>query len=75
VGQLHLAGHSRAGDLLIDTHDQPVPDPVWELYRESRRVIGARPTLIEWDAELPSFARLYAEAEKARAIYEKIDEA
>lgn len=68
VFQMHLAGHSRAGDLLIDTHDHPVCDEVWALYAHAVRRFGAVSTLIEWDDRLPSFDRLLEEAGKARAI-------
>src|SRR5277367_3788222 len=47
VGQIHLAGHSSSGDLLIDTHDHPVPTPVWRLYREAVRRFGRVSTLVE----------------------------
>jgi uncharacterized protein (UPF0276 family) len=68
VGQIHLAGHSDAGTHLVDTHDHPVPPPVWSLYREALRRLGPVATLIEWDDHIPAFADLTAEAERARAI-------
>lgn len=73
VAEFHLAGHSRrqlAGGvtLLIDTHDAPVCDAVWELYRHAVRVIGPRPTLIEWDARLPALETLIGEAHTAERI-------
>jgi uncharacterized protein (UPF0276 family) len=68
VGQMHLAGHARQGEVLIDTHDQPVSEPVWALYREAVRRFGPVSTLIEWDAALPEFPVLEAEAARARAI-------
>jgi uncharacterized protein (UPF0276 family) len=68
VRQFHLAGHSKSGGLLIDTHDRPVADPVWMLYREAILRFGPRPTLIEWDDNLPSFEVLAGEAERARTI-------
>lgn len=67
VGELHLAGHTEAGDILIDTHSAPVADAVWTLYREALRLLGPVPTLIEWDTELPSLDRLLAEAATADA--------
>jgi uncharacterized protein (UPF0276 family) len=70
VRQIHLAGHSHAGELLLDTHDHPVPDPVWELYRRTIARLGPRATLIEWDARIPSLERLMDEAERARAVAE-----
>jgi uncharacterized protein (UPF0276 family) len=68
VAQIHLAGHSVRGDLLIDTHDHPVRDEVWDLYRLAIATHGRVPTLIEWDDQIPPFARLVAESERARAI-------
>jgi uncharacterized protein (UPF0276 family) len=68
VRQFHLAGHSKSGGLLIDTHDHPVAEAVWMLYREAILRFGPRPTLIEWDDNLPSFEVLAGEAERARAI-------
>jgi len=67
VGEIHLAGHTVADDILIDTHSAPVADAVWALYREALRLLGPVPTLIEWDAELPALDRLLAEAATADA--------
>lgn len=70
VGEIHLAGHSPdpAGGLLIDTHDAPVAEPVWALYRRLIDRIGARPTLIERDDNIPPFAVLMEERAHADAI-------
>jgi hypothetical protein len=68
VGQIHLAGHSNMGTYLFDTHDGPVIRPVWDLYRLAVRRCGRVSTLIEWDAQIPAFDVLCAEAERARAI-------
>lgn len=68
VGQMHLAGHSSNGAMLIDTHDHPVCDEVWDLYRHAIRRFGPVSTLVEWDAEIPSFSRLEAEAARAAKI-------
>jgi uncharacterized protein (UPF0276 family) len=67
VGQFHLAGHSRRGKLLIDTHDGPVSEPVWRLYEEALARFGQVPALIEWDARIPDFARLEQEVRRAEA--------
>ena len=57
VRQIHLAGHSDNGrGLLIDTHDHPVPDPVWSLYQQARGRLGAVATMIERDDEIPPLA-------------------
>src|SRR5271155_3519367 len=68
VGQIHLAGHSSSEDLLIDTHDHPVPTPVWQLYREAVRRFGRVSSLVEWDDQIPPFEELLAEANRAREI-------
>lgn len=70
VFQMHLAGHSRQGPLLIDTHDHPVCPEVWALFEHAVRRFGAVSTLIEWDDQLPDFDRLEEEALRARAILE-----
>ena len=66
VVQMHLAGHTNCGTHLIDTHDGPVISPVWELYRRSIELTGPVSTLLEWDARIPTFPEMHAEALKAR---------
>jgi len=68
VQQIHLAGHENHGDYLIDTHDHPVPDPVWELYAAAVARFGAVSTMIERDAHIPPLAELCAELDEARAL-------
>jgi uncharacterized protein (UPF0276 family) len=68
VGQVHLAGHSDRGRYLLDTHDHEVPAPVWDLYREAVRRVGAVSTLIEWDDHIPPLERLVEESRRAAAI-------
>ncbi|SEQ27780.1 hypothetical protein SAMN04488038_105115 [Solimonas aquatica] len=68
IQQLHLAGHSRQGGLLIDTHDAPVPPPVWALYAEACARFGEVSTMIERDAEIPPLAELLGELDEARRI-------
>jgi uncharacterized protein (UPF0276 family) len=70
VGEIHLAGHSldAEGTLLIDSHDAPVGDQVWSLYEQFVARIGPRPTLIERDGNVPPFAELMRERERAQAI-------
>jgi uncharacterized protein (UPF0276 family) len=72
VGQIHLAGHTDAGTHLIDTHDRPVPDAVWTLYRTALRRFGPRATLVEWDDRIPSFDELCVEAGRASAIEREV---
>lgn len=67
VVQFHLAGHSDAGTHKIDTHDQPICEEVWTLYREACRRFGTISTLIERDANFPPFDELVAELDHARA--------
>lgn len=66
VVQFHLAGHANHGTHIIDTHDAHVADPVWELFRLAYERVGGASTLIEWDAKIPPFPTLLAEAAKAR---------
>lgn len=68
VQQIHLAGHENRGAYLIDTHDHPVPDPVWELYAAAVRRFGAVSTMIERDDHIPPLAELCAELDHARAL-------
>ena len=73
VGEIHLAGHADDVDdagkkLLIDAHDRPVADPVWQLYDQLLQRTGPLPTLIEWDNEVPDWATLFAEAVRARNL-------
>jgi uncharacterized protein (UPF0276 family) len=68
VRQIHLAGHSQGRDLLIDTHDQPVPESVWALYVAALRRIGPVATMIERDDDIPPLATLLVELDIARGI-------
>ncbi len=66
VVQFHLAGHTDLDTHVIDTHDGPVVDAVWELFRVAHARSPQAATLIEWDANIPPFARLEAEVQRAR---------
>lgn len=66
VLQVHLAGHVREGETLIDTHDQEVAPEVWALYARAWKRGGPFPTLIEWDAKIPALSVLLGELEKAK---------
>jgi uncharacterized protein (UPF0276 family) len=66
IVQCHLAGHANCRTHLIDTHDDHVSDPVWELYRLAHRRTGGVSTLLEWDAHIPEFPVVHAEVLKAR---------
>ena len=69
IVQFHLAGHTACGSHLVDTHDGPVVDPVWRLYREAHRLTGGVATLLEWDARIPPFPAVQAELHKARRYW------
>ena len=72
VAEIHLADFDidERAQCLVDTHGKLVHEPVWALYRETVRRIGPRPTLIEWDADIPPLDVLLGEAAKANAILE-----
>jgi len=75
VGEMHLAGYSvntvqgeggHETEILIDTHSRPVSPPVWALYETALQYLGPKPTLVEWDADLPPLADLLDEAGRAQ---------
>lgn len=68
VRQLHLAGHHDYGSYVIDTHDHPVSDPVWELYQRTLEHLGPVATLLERDDHFPPLEELLAELRKAREL-------
>jgi uncharacterized protein (UPF0276 family) len=72
VTEIHLAGHSRdpalGAALLVDSHDAPIDAAVWSLYERLIARIGPRPTLIERDAELPTFDELMLERNRAASL-------
>src|SRR5262249_3405530 len=75
IGELHLGGFTREPDdgmpgaeVLIDTHAEPIAEPVWDLYAHAIRRFGPQPTLIEWAADTPPFATLLGEAARADEI-------
>jgi uncharacterized protein len=77
VGEIHLGGHDADTDdtgapLLIDSHGKPVVDPVWDLYAHTVTRGGAKPTLIEWDNDVPDWPVLAAEAALAATILEQV---
>jgi uncharacterized protein (UPF0276 family) len=73
VVQIHVAGHTDHGTHVIDTHVGPVADPVWQLLRRARELGAKAPVLLEWDAEIPEFDVVHAEASKVRAILGDLD--
>ena len=74
VAQIHLAGHSKFERYILDTHDHPVLDPVWKLYARAIELCGPTATLLEWDANIPSFEEVHSEALKARKYLKNINE-
>ena len=70
VEEIHLAGHSprldaKGAAFIVDSHDRPIAEPVWDLYRRAIALCGAAPTLIERDANIPPWPELFAEATRA----------
>jgi uncharacterized protein len=77
VGEIHLGGHDEDADddgspLLIDSHGREVVDPVWALYARALACGGRKPTLIEWDTDVPDWPVLAAEAERSAALLESV---
>ncbi len=70
VYQIHLAGHENNGDYIIDTHDHPVIDEVWDLYKYTIGKMGKITTMIERDDHIPPLTDLVIEVEKARDLGE-----
>ncbi|GEP00692.1 MNIO family bufferin maturase [Methylobacterium haplocladii] len=72
VVQFHMAGHSHMGTHIIDTHDQPVCDDVWDLYRAALKRFGPVSTIIERDDNIPPLAELLVEMEQTRSAAREI---
>jgi len=72
VVQIHLAGHTRYPDVIIDTHVGPIIDDVWSLYRYVLARTGLVSTLIEWDQDIPSLEAVLDEADLARAALKEV---
>lgn len=73
VIQIHLAGHSDHGDYVLDTHDHPVRDEVWNLYAEVWPRTGGVSTLLEWDDNFVSFEETWKEALRAKAFQRELE--
>jgi uncharacterized protein (UPF0276 family) len=76
IGEIHLAGHAvrdlpGGGQVRIDDHGSPVSEAVWALYARVIGRIGARPTLIEWDTDIPAFQVLQREAATAQTVLDR----
>ncbi|MES2944401.1 MAG: DUF692 domain-containing protein [Pseudomonadota bacterium] len=66
IVQLHLAGHQHCGTHIIDTHDRPVAEPVWQLFSHAWQLSQGASTLLEWDGNIPALEVCLAELHKAR---------
>lgn len=73
VRQIHLAGHSTGPDMLIDTHDMPVCQGVWDLYAAAVKLLGPVATMIERDDDIPPLDDLLAELDVARGFAAKTE--
>ncbi len=71
VGQIHVAGHTDKGDHCIDTHDHPVCDSVWDLYRWAAKNLPEVSAMIEWDDRIPTLERLEEEVSKLKRIWKE----
>lgn len=77
VGEIHLGGHDEDQDdhgrpLLIDSHGAEVVDPVWALLEYTLGQCGPKPTLVEWDTDVPDWSVLEAEAARAAAALSRL---
>ncbi|MES9829981.1 MAG: DUF692 domain-containing protein [Candidatus Thiodiazotropha sp.] len=70
IYQIHLAGHTQEENLIIDTHDHPIADPVYKLYAEAIQRFGRVSTMIERDDNIPPLADLLQELDRVRRIGE-----
>jgi len=72
IAQIHIAGHSKFEKYILDTHDHPVLEPVWQLYARTIERAGPTATLLEWDDNIPSFEEVHAEALKANRFLKAV---
>lgn len=72
VRQFHLAGHIQEEDMIIDTHDHPIADLVWDLFTAAVRRFGYVSTMIERDDNIPALQELLTELDQARQIAEAV---
>lgn len=68
IAEIHLAGHTHAGDIVIDDHGSRVSEPVWAVYAHALATWGAVPSLIEWDTDIPDLDVLLGEADRAEQL-------
>jgi uncharacterized protein (UPF0276 family) len=74
VWQHHLAGHTHNGNHIIDTHDHPVIDPVWDLYAYAVKKFGPVSVMIERDDNIPPFEELYKEFDHMKRVFKAVQE-
>ena len=72
IAQIHLAGHDDSTELIKDTHDRPVNDAVWDLFRTTLRHAGPVSTNIEWDADFPPWSELLEETQRTQAVIDEV---
>ncbi len=68
IKEIHLAGFDNRGDYILDAHNNPVAEPVWQLFEKLIQHVADVPTLIEWDNDIPALQKLIEEADKADNI-------
>ena len=73
VLQIHIAGHNDKGEYVLDTHDHPVRDEVWQLYADVWPKTGGVSTLLEWDSKIPPFQETWEEALKAKQFQRNLE--
>ncbi|MCG5517332.1 MULTISPECIES: DUF692 domain-containing protein [unclassified Ectothiorhodospira] len=76
VAEIHVAGHDQQQDdegrpLLIDTHDRPATEGVWQLLEHALTLTGPLPVLIEWDNDIPSWSALFEESRRAQRLLDR----
>ena len=73
VVQFHVAGHTHHGTHIIDSHTGPVIDAVWQLLADAMRLGASAPVLLEWDADIPEFEQVHAEALRAKEVLKRVN--
>ena len=71
IKEIHLAGYEDKGDFLLDAHNNPMSDPVWQLYKQLLKFVPQVPSLIEWDNNIPPLQRILQEVRHAEEIIEQ----
>jgi len=74
VSEIHLAGFDARGPIVIDDHGSCVHEPVWQVFRHALARVGPKPTLVEWDTDIPALDVLLAEAQQAHSLMQELRE-